>query len=387
MKRKFFTNLPSEITTDVLSRLPLRSIALSKCVCKPWLNLLDFDDFKFKTPPALALLQQTNSTRCSIFEFEDKDEFVEEKSHDLHYIPLTHFEIRDENSEILVGMAANGLLLIHSQGGFPQIPLFICNPITHQYIELWCPEEYILDDDDVHIMLSYGFGMSKISGQYKVLCKYIDASSDSYRHVYTLGTGTWRLVEAGAVSGFGTCLPGYFGFNGILHWVGGEDDLAHTLWVCCFDLENECYDIFSPPPPPPVDGHGRQTRELSTLMDCLCYSYTWEDDIVIWLMKEYQVEESWTNLHKISRNGFDLDWDFASDWKYMGVKPIRLFKDGDVLMLLDQKKLIYYSNKTKTIQQVGMLNDATAQNYVSAMIFTPSLFSFKNFVFENVISF
>ena len=158
MERNFFRNLPSEIITEILSRLPLRNIALSKCVCKRWLNLLDSDDFEFKIPPALALLQQMSSTRCSIFEIEDEEE-ADLEIRDLHYIQLIHFEIRDEKSEPLAGMAANGLLHIYSQLGSPQIPLFICNPITRQYIELWCPEEYILDDDDDD-MLSFGYGMS-----------------------------------------------------------------------------------------------------------------------------------------------------------------------------------------------------------------------------------
>ena len=392
MERNFFRNLPSEITSNILSRLPIKSIALSKCVCKSWLNLLDSDDFEYKTPPALALLQQMNSIRCSIFDIEDEDEADEEKSHDLHYIPLTDFDIPHENSEQLAAMAANGLLLLHSKLGFSQIPLFICNPITRQYIELWGPEDYILDDDavvvddddDVDPLFCFGFGVSKISGQYKVVC--INADTD-FHYVYTLGTGTWRRVAAGAASGLGFYTAAHIVCNGNIHWTGAYYS-PHALRICGFDLENECFSNFAaPPPPPPVNGRSRLTGELSTLRDCLCYSYTWEDEIVVWSMKEYHVEESWTILYKMSSNGFDFDRASVFGWNYMCVKPIKLFKDGDVLMLLAKKRLIYYSNKTRTIQQVGMFEDAAAKDYVSALIFTPSLFSFKNFGFKNVISF
>ncbi|XP_047948941.1 uncharacterized protein LOC125194754 [Salvia hispanica] len=325
MERNFFRNLPSEITTNILSRLPIRSIALSKCVCKSWLNLLDSDDFEYKTPPALALLQQMNSIRSSIFDIEDEDEDEadEEKSHDLHYIPLTDFDIPHENSEQLAAMAANGLLLLHSKLGFSQIPLFICNPITRQYIELWGPEDYILDDDAVVV-------------------------DDDDEH-------------------------------------GGA--LQPALLQVSDSIQLHTFNFAAPPPPPPVNGRSRLTGELSTLRDCLCYSYTWEDEIVVWSMKEYHVEESWTILYKMSSNGFDFDRASVFGWNYMCVKPIKLFKDGDVLMLLAKKRLIYYSNKTRTIQQVGMFEDAAAKDYVSALIFTPSLFSFKNFGFKNVISF
>ena len=108
-------------------------------------------------------------------------------------------------------------------------------------------------------------------------------------------------------------------------------------------------------------------------------------------MKEYQVEESRTILHKISSNVSNLSWASRFDWNYMCVELIKLFKDGDILMLLDDNQFGYYSNKTRTVQQVGvqqvgMYKDAAGKDYASALIFIPSLFSLKNFRFENLIS-
>ncbi|XP_042032937.1 uncharacterized protein LOC121779643 isoform X1 [Salvia splendens] len=100
MEQNSFINLPSELTTNIL---PLRSISISKCVCKPWLNLLQSDDFpksKIKTPPVLARLIPTenNSIRCKIFEFEDKDK-ADVESHALHLHQLIDLGIPCENSE------------------------------------------------------------------------------------------------------------------------------------------------------------------------------------------------------------------------------------------------------------------------------------------------
>ncbi|XP_042035054.1 uncharacterized protein LOC121781371 [Salvia splendens] len=230
------------------------------------------------------------------------------------------------------------------------------------------PEGYIYDDDvdDGGAVFCIGFGMSKISGQYKVVCINVDVGSDSCRHVYTLGTGAWRLVEAGAASDLTFPTSRNIVCNGILH--------------CIFSAP-------PPPPPPPVDRRSRLIGELSALRDCLCNSYTWEGEIFIWMMKEYHVEESWTTLHKISSNVSNLSWASSFHWNYKCVEPIRLFKDGDILMLLVVNQFSYYSNKTKTVQQVAMFKDAVGKDYVSALIFTPSLFSLKNFGFENVISF
>ncbi|KAL1533719.1 soyasapogenol B glucuronide galactosyltransferase [Salvia divinorum] len=184
--------------------------------------------------------------------------------------------------------------------------------------------------------------------------------------------GTWRHVEAGAASGFIFCgQPIVCSDN--LHWT--ELDSSENIRICGFDVETEYFSIFSFPPM----GYG--FGDLSVLRGCLCVSYILGDDFVIWLMKEYQVEESWTIEYKLSTIGYDFDW------VYLRVEPIKLFKDGDILMLLDENSLIYYSNKTRTFQEVGMFKDLDVKDYIDALIFNPSLFSLKKFGFENVISF
>ena len=72
-------------------------------------------------------------------------------------------------------------------------------------------------------------------------------------------------------------------------------------------------------------------------------------------MKEYHIEESWTIEYKLSID-FDVDW-----WVNMSIYPIKVFRDGGILMLMNGHQLIYYSNKTRTTQQVGMFCDASAK--------------------------
>ena len=222
-------------------------------------------------------------------------------------------------------------------------------------------------------MLSLGFGVSEISGQYKVICINAGAGSDSH-FVYTLGTGTWRRVEAGAASGFRFYLDGHVVCNGNLH-----DLVRPSLRICGFDVETECFSIFSAPTigddGPFLTVDDVWDVELSVLRDCLCFSYTWEDEIVVWLMKEYRVNESWTIEYKLGT------------LEEKAVYPIKLFKDGDFLMLLNMQ-LIYHSNKTKSTQEVGIFKGLASTDYYTCVkIFTPSLFSLKSFGIENVISY
>ena len=176
------------------------------------------------------------------------------------------------------------------------------------------------------------------------------------------------------------------------------------------------FSIFSAPPATVEHPY----VELSVLRDCLCVSYAWNDNI-LWSMKKYRVEESWTFEYRLSYNGFDLN--FGDCYGIESDYPIKVFNDGDILMLMVTKhidfyyqktRLIYYSSKTGTIEQLGLVHEHLGpideslstieysnrlmeqlrtfeelyvRNHLThAMIFTPVLLSLKTFGIENVIS-
>ncbi|XP_047961886.1 F-box protein At1g47340-like [Salvia hispanica] len=262
MGRNFFQILPSELTSNILSRLPFRSVAISKCVCKSWLNLLNSDYFEIKFPPTLVTLKWKPS-RCKIFEIEDKGE-ADLESHDLHYAPLTDFKT-PLGITPMECTAANGLLLLHPQY-YTDNRVYICNPLTCEYIRLVCPINYALLEDP----LPFDFCVSKISGKYKVV--YVARNNESdYFQVYTLGK--WRRVQA-PVPDLKFYSYGHAECNGNLHWVG--DDLVQpSFLICVFDVETECFSFFSPPPDLPGD------EELLVFKDCLCICYPQDYEIVI----------------------------------------------------------------------------------------------------------
>ncbi|KAL1538389.1 hypothetical protein AAHA92_27144 [Salvia divinorum] len=277
MEQDLFRNLPSEITTNILSRLPIRSISISKCVCKPWLNLLESDYFDFlksktKAPHTIVRTEPETwtSTRCTIWEFEDEDE-VDLESHPLRFHTLTDIGIPHGDSVKSVSRVrqANGLLLL-----YPDIEterhIYVCNPVTQSFSTFSAPNIYGHTEDEGIAML----------------------------------------------------------------------------------------------------------LTLHVFRDCLCLCYGLGEYFVIWSMREHQVEESWTIEYKIR-----VDCDYEFEMEDMYIIPIKIFKNGDILMFLEDQCLAYYSNKTRTIQRVGMFDLA------DTMIFTPSLFSLKKFGGENVISF
>jgi hypothetical protein len=88
--------------------------------------------------------------------------------------------------------------------------------------------------------------------------------------------------------------------------------------------------------------------ELGVLGDCLCFSYSYmETDFIIWHMKKFGVEESWTQFLKISYHGLQLDYDFSSyTLKYpLQFLQLLLSKDGDTLISCtsNKREAIIYS--------------------------------------------
>ncbi|KAI3464425.1 hypothetical protein Pfo_021088 [Paulownia fortunei] len=326
MNQEFLTNLPFEIVIDILSRLPIRTIIICKCVCKSLLDLLETREFAKMSKSHLS--KSMHSDLFQIFEFEDAPDL---EHHELHYNPVTKFDlrafIRPPHAAIGIQGSANGLLFLREINPQPNA-LYICNPITRDYIELPSPEGSVYYYPTI---VTYGFGVSKMTGQHKVVRIFHECIRDPDTHrllripksvcqVYTLGTGSWRSIAPGAP----------FEYN----------YLKGSLWISCFDLETELFSTFCPPPLPVS---GRFLGGLFVLEDCLCIcDNTYDDEIVIWLMKEYGVEKSWTKEFVISKIP-----DTAGE-SYEVVYPMKVFKDGDILMSWEDYFLFYYSNKTQT---------------------------------------
>lgn len=363
MEQDFFTNLPSEILINILSRLPIRTIISCKCVCKSWLELLETDEFVTfhlsKAAPGLVVLG------CNVYELEDA---VDLERHELHYNPVAEFDhtaFMSHHSSLR--NSANGLILLSDESSTKPDSLYVCNPITREYIELHSPRELVATT------ATYGFGVSKITGQHKVVRishERITPPKSECR-VYTLGTRSWRSTESGAGLDYCCLSHGVF-LNGKLHWLVPDlDDSQH--WISCFDLETEQFSTLSPPP---------ALGGLFHLRGCLCLTdYSSDDELGFWLMKEYGDEESWMKEFVISRIPYPIFEPCET------VYPIKFFENGDVLMACEDYFFFYYSVRTKTTHRVDIpqLDSTTCANV--AMVHTLSFLSLKIFRGENVRSF
>ncbi|KAL8459560.1 hypothetical protein ACS0TY_036889 [Phlomoides rotata] len=298
--------------------------------------------------PGLALTVKTDLTN-KIVEITD----------DLHVNTITKLNFTHTASAWIEG-SIDGLLLLHDENDAH----YLFNPITRDYIHLHHPYPhpfYTPKSKDI----IYGFGVSKITGLYKVVSMMMGFRSVESK-VYTLGTGLWRsVVPPPAQVTYTSRKSGIF-VSGSLHWV--THDSNATLYISCFDLETELFSTFSPPP---LIKNVRPDLILIALEGSLClceYTYTMNDRTLnIWLMKEYGVEESWTKEFVIQ-----------SEVNYY---PIRLSKDGVILMGVKNCRFVDgvifdYCSKNKTTQRIRNIVGYTCNIPVSH---TPSLLSLKSF--------
>ncbi|XP_059654426.1 F-box protein At3g07870-like [Cornus florida] len=68
-------DLPDFIIMDILSRLPIRTLLQSRCVCKTWFNLpLDpyFNNVRLATSPSINIVSPSLNG-CSLVELQDRD--------------------------------------------------------------------------------------------------------------------------------------------------------------------------------------------------------------------------------------------------------------------------------------------------------------------------
>ncbi|KVI02071.1 F-box protein At3g07870-like [Cynara cardunculus var. scolymus] len=379
--------LPPDVMADVLSRLPVKTIIHCKLVCKKWQNLV-LDSYFVnlhlsKSPPSLVIHHNSEKDLIGYYKpgilkwVEIEDEL---DHHHLHHDPVTSLDLNlapsFQKTQILPVGSVNGLICLW-QFGPEGDNTYICNPITREYMILPRQRYY----REGYAIIVYGFGVSLMTGEYKVIRTFQgDIPPDPYvssrpslleAEVYTLGTNQWRSL--GHVPYW---LNGFHGpfLNGHFHWIVCEKDDASEK-LCTFDLDKETFQLFPSPPIESIEESQIHFQSLAVLKGCLCQSDTYDSEFTIWVMKEYGIKKSWHKEVVIKQAiSPDLDWLM---WEPMYL--IEGLKDGRILMMYCEDKLLSYCPKSKTVENTEIFD-----RYLSGMAYRPSFLKLENFESERV---
>ncbi|MCL7025090.1 hypothetical protein MKW94_023129 [Papaver nudicaule] len=269
--------------------------------------------------------------------------------------------------EIAMWGSCNGLVCFSINPYKDSHVMYIWNPSTVQYKKIPVapikgPPLVTATDEifpGVTINIAYGFGYDSKIDDYKLI-RMVDFPVEHRCEVriYTLGTNSWtdasflhyRLTHpsiAGVLS------------NEAIHWIATPDGTQGDLVIVSYDIRNDTFQQ--------VVGPNSLSTELA-LSICgfdgfLCLlGNTHDVQIEVWVMKEYGVTESWTKIVTISQPEVILS--------FLYVRPIKWFKNGQILLEKDQTSLALYDPKSH--KAIDLEVDGVSE-WLEAEIFLKSL--------------
>ncbi|KAL3645395.1 hypothetical protein CASFOL_010575 [Castilleja foliolosa] len=389
MAASSLSELPSNILSDILSRLPIKTIFVCRSVCKAFLDVTTSN-------PHFNSLHAPYTTQCLAFQFEyypmtsihlvdsERDtsfnvgENVELKKpmFQIPRFPTRHFKnydpfVGDENRFILMN-SCNGLLFF-AENSLRQ-RLFVCNPITREYVTL-------LEYNSHHSTMGYWFGFSPEENLYKVLRIFGTAnvnrgmprailfSPEKRAQVYTLGSSSWRLLEEEKpLSDYAISWKSSSAIlNGTVCWLSGISGYNHMLrFIVYFDFHTEKFGEF--PAPVGFRNNMPHSRSIGVLGGCLCVTDD-SDHFDVWVMKEFGCRESWTKL-------FSIDMESIMGMYIQSpLRPLQILGDGKILMIREYNVLVKFDPETKDFRFLE-INSASSPSKV--VVYTPTLVPLKD---------
>lgn len=186
----------------------------------------------------------------------------------------------------------------------------------------------------------YGFGFDLSTQDYKMVygvCSAIEQFELMFS-VYSLKTGSWRLIQKGYP--YVSLNPGMQGrlLNGCIHWLVYRNyrDVSSMVLLSFVLAEEEVLEI---PLPPDFNIQGEDVY-LSVFRECLCLILGFNE--VAWVMKEYGVRDSWTEI-RISIP--------PCQWLHSGFRK----KNYDLLLLEDaEEKLVMINFEEATFRNLSI---------------------------------
>ncbi|XP_057426864.1 F-box/kelch-repeat protein At3g23880-like [Lotus japonicus] len=339
--------LPSELVEEIISRLPVKTLMQLISVSKSWKSLI-IDDPKF------AKLHLKNSPKKThfIINFEDEIDYIDV---DTCFISCSVQRFLKEPSSTVdegkcyrlkgtnsVVGSCNGLVCL---GNFYDVAL-----IKEFWVQLWNPVMRLSSKKSPTLKINsqteefgpcdkmnYGFGYDDSHDAYKVVVVFWNCTEQKMETmVHCMGDSCWRKKSSDP--NFPLLLKQVNGqfVGGCLNWLALDkvNDLNYqwnnvtlkNLVIVSFDMRDEIYKFISLPEG--VRDVPHVEPDLGILGNHMClFHHSKRAEIVVWQMREYGVQKSWTQLVRI---GYQ---DPQCDDSVLRPLSMCLSEDGDFLLL------------------------------------------------------
>lgn len=108
---------------------------------------------------------------------------------------------------------------------------------------------------------------------------------------------------------------------------------------------------------------------LNEVGDCLhlCMIEVDSLKLVMWAMKEYGVQESWTKIIV-----FESLYKYHRDLSWHSYEPIMFLNNGEILLLFNNRDVVCYNQESKSFREISI--QATTSPFL-AIAYCPSFIS------------
>ncbi|KAJ8535606.1 hypothetical protein K7X08_023326 [Anisodus acutangulus] len=184
------------------------------------------------------------------------------------------------------------------------VDLFLWNPSTRKLKKLPPSGINVRPEEDNHF--SYGFGYFESQSDYRDVEILESRNNYCYRNdvsVHSLRTYSWKTIQECPTVNF-LDQAGKF-VNGKIHWIVAYPDRVSdrncTWYISSFDLADETFgDVVLPDP-----NDDYLDIEIGSSGGILCFFSYSKIKTDVWVMKEYELAESWTKVASISSKNYD----------------------------------------------------------------------------------
>lgn len=338
--------MPDHLIQLIFSKLPFVNLPACRLVFKPWNHLvLDYASYSNHIPNTFFAFKLHRHKSSPFLGSRDMALHFKESGpvrmhcidFDNNYLQGTNivasFRFDPRNLTIRVPNSCNGLLCVVAVGMCSRRACVgILNPMTNEYVELPpCRNSYLG-------FYFFGFGFGSRTKQYKVV--RVSHHGERYGcivEVFSLGKSREWSDRPFEFLPFIIQSDGVY-FNGAVYWVG-ENGIK---FICCFDVDEESFDIIALPKEACSVGIGLFDGNLYAAL-LLDEHYKFE----VWTMRQ---ECSWRKEFVIDSIPRYLELGLSGIGWMEQLQPIKTCEDGKILCLVDKFYLFLYNPKTMTME-------------------------------------
>ncbi|XP_058006578.1 F-box/kelch-repeat protein At3g23880-like [Hevea brasiliensis] len=354
-------HLTRELLEEILSRLPVKSILICRCVSKTWYSLITNPSFiahhlKKTAARNSGILFFSYSTRGLVWPFKENVRYLlyPDESFPANPIEELDYPFKDLKRFVDIVGSCNGVFCL-SYGVYGKYTngAALWNPSVRKIVNIPCPNITFTSHGFYKHLL--GFGFDSATDDYKLVrIVYLPDSNFKFDkipplvEIYSLRSRGWRKVDNNdlkyVIADFSTSAF----LNGTCHWVATKPPNGPGACdaIVSFSLGEEVFGEMEVP-----DCLVKQYYFIDvavsdgSLLLVAITKLTEEGCFSVWKMKEYGVPGSWTNLFNISH--------------LAGIRRLVAFRQsGEVLLANIAGGLVFYDPKTEEISATEILGNA-----------------------------